>query len=133
MSPMSAEATAVRNYLDWRLTTPWEQRTKVKRDIKVAETVLHQDHYGLEKIKERILEYLAVQQRMKKVKGPILCLVGPRGIASTSRGKPIAKATGRNFVRMSLGGVRDEAEVRGHRRTYIGSHTRQGAPGKQEA
>jgi ATP-dependent Lon protease len=121
MSPMSAEATVVRNYLDWLLSIPWEQRTKVKRDIKAAETVLHQDHYGLEKVKERILEYLAVQQRMKKVKGPILCLVGPPGVGKTSLGKSIAKATGRNFVRMSLGGVRDEAEVRGHRRTYIGS------------
>jgi ATP-dependent Lon protease len=121
MSPMSAEATVVRNYLDWLLSIPWEQRTKVRRDIKAAETVLHQDHYGLEKVKERILEYLAVQQRMKKVKGPILCLVGPPGVGKTSLGKSIAKATGRNFVRMSLGGVRDEAEVRGHRRTYIGS------------
>ncbi|HVJ51272.1 MAG TPA: endopeptidase La [Aliidongia sp.] len=121
MSPMSAEATVVRNYLDWLLTIPWEQRSKVKRDIKIAEKVLHQDHYGLEKVKERILEYLAVQQRMKKVKGPILCLVGPPGVGKTSLGKSIAKATGRNFVRMSLGGVRDEAEVRGHRRTYIGS------------
>jgi ATP-dependent Lon protease len=121
MSPMSAEATVVRNYLDWILSIPWEQRSKTKRDIKVAEKVLHQDHYGLEKVKERILEYLAVQQRMKKVKGPILCLVGPPGVGKTSLGKSIAKATGRNFVRMSLGGVRDEAEVRGHRRTYIGS------------
>ena len=121
MSPMSAEATVVRNYLDWLLSIPWEQRTKVKRDIRVAETVLHQDHYGLDKVKERILEYLAVQQRMRKVKGPILCLVGPPGVGKTSLGKSIAKATGRNFVRMSLGGVRDEAEVRGHRRTYIGS------------
>src|SRR6201999_357056 len=121
MSPMSAEATVVRNYLDWLLSIPWEQRTKVKRDIKVAEKVLHQDHYGLEKVKERILEYLAVQQRMKKVKGPILCLVGPPGVGKTSLGKSIARATGRAFVRMSLGGVRDEAEVRGHRRTYIGS------------
>ena len=121
MSPMSAEATVVRNYLDWLLSIPWQQRSKIKRDIKVAEKVLHQDHYGLEKIKERILEYLAVQQRMKKVKGPILCLVGPPGVGKTSLGKSIAKATGRNFVRMSLGGVRDEAEVRGHRRTYIGS------------
>src|SRR5271165_4227370 len=121
MSPMSAEATVVRNYLDWLLSIPWQQRTKIKRDIKIAEKVLHQDHYGLEKIKERILEYLAVQQRMKKVKGPILCLVGPPGVGKTSLGKSIAKATGRNFVRMSLGGVRDEAEIRGHRRTYIGS------------
>jgi ATP-dependent Lon protease len=121
MSPMSAEATVVRNYLDWILSIPWQQRTKIKRDIKAAEKVLNADHFGLEKVKERILEYLAVQQRMKKVKGPILCLVGPPGVGKTSLGKSIAKATGRNFVRMSLGGVRDEAEVRGHRRTYIGS------------
>jgi len=121
MSPMSAEATVVRNYLDWLLSIPWKKRTKVKRDIKAAEKVLNTDHYGLEKVKERILEYLAVQQRMKKVKGSILCLVGPPGVGKTSLGKSIAKATGRNFVRMSLGGVRDEAEVRGHRRTYIGS------------
>jgi ATP-dependent Lon protease len=121
MSPMSAEATVVRNYLDWLLSIPWQNRTKTKRDIKLAEKVLNHDHFGLEKVKERILEYLAVQQRMKKVKGPILCLVGPPGVGKTSLGKSIAKATGRNFVRMSLGGVRDEAEVRGHRRTYIGS------------
>ncbi|MDB5407024.1 MAG: lon [Rhodospirillales bacterium] len=121
MSPMSAEATVVRNYLDWLLSIPWQNRTKIKRDIKAAEKVLNADHFGLEKVKERILEYLAVQQRMKKVKGPILCLVGPPGVGKTSLGKSIARATGRNFVRMSLGGVRDEAEVRGHRRTYIGS------------
>jgi len=121
MSPMSAEATVVRNYLDWMLSIPWKKRTKVKKDIKDAETVLNADHYGLEKVKERILEYLAVQNRMNKVKGPILCLVGPPGVGKTSLGKSIARATGRNFVRMSLGGVRDEAEVRGHRRTYIGS------------
>jgi ATP-dependent Lon protease len=121
MSPMSAEATVVRNYLDWILSIPWQVRTKVKRDIKGAEKVLNTDHFGLEKVKERILEYLAVQQRMRKVKGPILCLVGPPGVGKTSLGKSIARATGRNFVRMSLGGVRDEAEVRGHRRTYIGS------------
>jgi ATP-dependent Lon protease len=121
MSPMSAEATVVRNYLDWLLSIPWEQRTKVKRDLRAAEKVLNEDHYGLEKVKERIVEYLAVQQRMKKVKGPILCLVGPPGVGKTSLGKSIARATGRNFIRMSLGGVRDEAEVRGHRRTYIGS------------
>src|SRR5579863_6780856 len=121
MSPMSAEATVVRNYLDWMLSIPWEQRTKVRRDLRAAEKVLNDDHYGLEKVKDRILEYLAVQQRMKKVKGPILCLVGPPGVGKTSLGKSIARATGRNFVRMSLGGVRDEAEVRGHRRTYIGS------------
>ncbi|MFY8094044.1 MAG: endopeptidase La [Niveispirillum sp.] len=121
MSPMSAEATVVRNYLDWMLSIPWKKRSKVKKDIKGAEAILNADHHGLEKVKERILEYLAVQQRMDKVKGPILCLVGPPGVGKTSLGKSIAKATGRNFVRMSLGGVRDEAEVRGHRRTYIGS------------
>ncbi|MBX6321439.1 MAG: endopeptidase La [Rhodospirillaceae bacterium] len=121
MSPMSAEATVVRNYLDWLLSIPWRKPTKIKRDIKLAEKVLNADHYGLEKVKERILEYLAVQLRMKKVKGPILCLVGPPGVGKTSLGKSIARATGRNFVRMSLGGVRDEAEIRGHRRTYIGS------------
>ncbi|WP_445376474.1 endopeptidase La [Niveispirillum fermenti] len=121
MSPMSAEATVVRNYLDWMLSIPWKKRSKVKKDIKGAEIILNADHHGLEKVKERILEYLAVQQRMDKVKGPILCLVGPPGVGKTSLGKSIAKATGRNFVRMSLGGVRDEAEVRGHRRTYIGS------------
>ncbi len=121
MSPMSAEATVVRNYLDWMLSIPWRKPTKIKRDIKVAEKVLNADHYGLEKVKERILEYLAVQQRMRKVKGPILCLVGAPGVGKTSLGKSIARAAGRNFVRMSLGGVRDEAEVRGHRRTYIGS------------
>src|ERR1700726_2941004 len=121
MSPMSAEATVVRNYLDWMLSLPWHKRTKIKRDIKVAERVLNADHFGLEKVKERILEYLAVQQRMKKMKGPILCLVGAPGVGKTSLGKSVARATGRNFVRMSLGGVRDEAEIRGHRRTYIGS------------
>ena len=121
MSPMSAEATVVRNYLDWMLNIPWKKRTKVKKDLRHAQTVLDTDHYGLEKVKERILEYLAVQLRISKVKGPILCLVGPPGVGKTSLGKSIARATGRNFVRMSLGGVRDEAEVRGHRRTYIGS------------
>src|SRR5215216_1809006 len=121
MSPMSAEATVVRNYLDWLLSIPWQKRSKIKRDIKGAERVLNADHFGLEKVKERILEYLAVQQRIRKMKGPILCLVGPPGVGKTSLGKSIAKATGRNFVRMSLGGVRDEAEIRGHRRTYIGS------------
>jgi ATP-dependent Lon protease len=121
MSPMSAEATVVRNYLDWMLSIPWHTRTKIKRDIAGAEKVLNADHFGLEKVKERILEYLAVQQRMRKMKGPILCLVGPPGVGKTSLGKSVAKATGRNFVRMSLGGVRDEAEIRGHRRTYIGS------------
>ena len=121
MSPMSAEATVVRNYLDWMLSIPWKKRTKVKKDLNKALEVLDADHYGLEKVKERILEYLAVQQRTKKVRGPILCLVGPPGVGKTSLGKSIANASGRNFVRMSLGGVRDEAEIRGHRRTYIGS------------
>ncbi len=121
MSPMSAEATVVRNYLDWMLSIPWKKRSRVKKDIKQAKRILDTDHYGLEKVKERILEYLAVQQRVLKVKGPILCLVGPPGVGKTSLGKSIARATGRNFVRMSLGGVRDESEIRGHRRTYIGS------------
>nr|P77810.1 RecName: Full=Lon protease; AltName: Full=ATP-dependent protease La [Azospirillum brasilense]AAB16819.1 ATP-dependent protease Lon [Azospirillum brasilense] len=121
MSPMSAEATVVRNYLDWMLSIPWKKRTKVKKDLKLAQKILDADHYGLEKVKERILEYLRVQNRMNKVKGPIQSLVGPPGVGKTSLGKSIAKSTGRNFVRMSLGGVRDEAEVRGHRRTYIGS------------
>ena len=121
MSPMSAEATVVRNYLDWMLSIPWKKRGRVKKDINAAEEILDAEHYGLEKVKERILEYLAVQQRTNKLKGPILCLVGPPGVGKTSLGKSIAKATGREFVRLSLGGVRDEAEVRGHRRTYIGS------------
>ncbi|MCY4498593.1 MAG: endopeptidase La, partial [Rhodospirillaceae bacterium] len=121
MSPMSAEATVVRNYLDWMLNIPWRKRSKIKKDINFAEKVLNEDHYGLDKVKERILEYLAVQQRAKKLKGPILCLVGPPGVGKTSLGQSIARATGRKFVRMSLGGVRDEAEIRGHRRTYIGS------------
>ncbi|MBV9812071.1 MAG: endopeptidase La, partial [Acetobacteraceae bacterium] len=121
MSPMSAEATVVRNYLDWILSIPWKKRSKVKNDVMEAEKVLDADHYGLEKVKERILEYLAVQARSQKVRGPILCLVGPPGVGKTSLGKSVARATGRNFVRMSLGGVRDEAEIRGHRRTYIGS------------
>jgi ATP-dependent Lon protease len=121
MSPMSAEATVVRNYLDWILSIPWKKRSKVKNDVIEAEQTLDLDHYGLEKVKERITEYLAVQSRSQKMRGPILCLVGPPGVGKTSLGKSIAKATGRNFVRMSLGGVRDEAEIRGHRRTYIGS------------
>ena len=121
MSPMSAEATVVRNYLDWMLSIPWKKRSKVNNDILEAERILDADHYGLDKVKERILEYLAVQSRSPKIRGPILCLVGPPGVGKTSLGKSIAKATGRSFVRMSLGGVRDEAEVRGHRRTYIGS------------
>ncbi|HSC17548.1 MAG TPA: endopeptidase La [Rhizomicrobium sp.] len=121
MSPMSAEATVVRNYLDWLLSLPWGKKSKVKKDLALAEDILNEDHYGLDKVKERILEYLAVQQRAGKMKGPILCLVGPPGVGKTSLGKSIARATGREFVRMSLGGVRDEAEIRGHRRTYIGS------------
>jgi ATP-dependent Lon protease len=121
MSPMSAESTVVRNYLDWLLSLPWGQKKKVKKDIDAAEAVLNEDHYGLDKVKERILEYLAVQSRTAKLRGPILCLVGPPGVGKTSLGKSIAKATGRDFVRVSLGGVRDEAEIRGHRRTYIGS------------
>jgi ATP-dependent Lon protease len=121
MSPMSAEATVVRNYLDWLLSIPWGRKSKIKRDLEQAEGVLNSDHFGLDKVKERILEYLAVQSRANKLSGPILCLVGPPGVGKTSLGKSIAKATGREFVRMSLGGVRDEAEIRGHRRTYIGS------------
>src|SRR4249920_2537492 len=121
MSPMSAEATVVRNYLDWLLGVPWKKRTKVRKDLKAAQEVLDNDHYGLEKVKERILEYLAVQSRVKQIKGAILCLVGPPGVGKTSLGQSLAKATNRKFVRMSLGGVRDEAEIRGHRRTYIGS------------
>ncbi len=121
MSPMSAEATVVRNYIDWMLQVPWKKRTRIHHDLKKAEAILEADHYGLEKVKERILEYLAVQQRVRKLKGPILCLVGPPGVGKTSLARSIAKATHRKFVRMSLGGVRDEAEIRGHRRTYIGS------------
>ncbi len=121
MSPMSAEATVVRNYVDWLLKAPWKKRSKVLKDLSRAEEVLEEDHYGLDKVKERILEYLAVQLRVKRLKGPILCLVGPPGVGKTSLGQSIARATNRKFVRMSLGGVRDEAEIRGHRRTYIGS------------
>ncbi len=121
MSPMSAEATVVRNYLDWMLSIPWQRRSKIKKDLPAAQALLDNDHFGLDKVKERIIEYLAVQQRANKLTGPILCLVGPPGVGKTSLGKSIAKATGREFVRMSLGGVRDEAEIRGHRRTYIGS------------
>jgi ATP-dependent Lon protease len=121
MSPMSAEATVVRNYLDWLLSIPWNKKSKIKKDLALAEQILDGDHFGLEKVKERIVEYLAVQQRANKLTGPILCLVGPPGVGKTSLGKSIAKATGREFVRVSLGGVRDEAEIRGHRRTYIGS------------
>jgi ATP-dependent Lon protease len=121
MSPMSAEATVVRSYIDWLTNVPWKKRSKVKKDLAGAERILDSDHYGLDKVKERILEYLAVQQRVNKLKGPILCLVGPPGVGKTSLGQSVAKATGRKYVRMALGGVRDEAEIRGHRRTYIGS------------
>lgn len=121
MSSMSAEATVVRNYLDWMLDIPWKKRSKVNKDLSKAMEILEEDHYGLEEVKERIVEYLAVQSRADKVKGPILCLVGPPGVGKTSLGKSIARATGRSFVRASLGGMRDEAEIRGHRRTYIGS------------
>ncbi|MCK4706405.1 MAG: endopeptidase La, partial [Gammaproteobacteria bacterium] len=121
MSPMSAEATVVRNYIDWLADCPWKKKSKIRRDLAGAEKVLNDDHYGLEKVKERILEYLAVQQRVNKLKGPILCLVGPPGVGKTSLGESIARATNRKYTRMSLGGVRDESEIRGHRRTYIGS------------
>ena len=121
MSPMSAEATVVRNYLDWMIDLPWYKKDKVDIDLNNATKTLDEDHFGLTKVKERIIEFLAVQKRMEKIKGPILCLVGPPGVGKTSLGKSIAKATNRQFIRMSLGGVRDEAEIRGHRRTYIGS------------
>ena len=121
MSPMSAEATVVRNYLDWILSIPWGKQSRVKKDLNRAQKVLDDDHCGLEKVKERIVEYLAIQQRSKKIKGPILCLVGPPGVGKTSLGKSIANATGREFIRIALGGVHDESEIRGHRRTYIGS------------
>ena len=121
MSPMSAEATVVRNYLDWVLSLPWGTKSRVKKDLTRAQNILDIDHYSLDKVKERIIEYLAVQQRSRKLKGPIMCLVGPPGVGKTSLGKSVAKATGREFIRISLGGVRDESEIRGHRRTYIGS------------
>jgi ATP-dependent Lon protease len=121
MSPMSAEATVVRNYIETLVGLPWKKKSRISKDLAAAEKILDKDHYGLEKVKERIVEYLAVQQRVDKVKAPILCLVGPPGVGKTSLGQSIARATNRKFIRMALGGVRDEAEIRGHRRTYIGS------------
>jgi len=121
MSPMSAEATVVRSYLDWMISVPWKKKSRVRKDLAAAQRILDEDHYGLEEVKDRIVEYLAVQGRVNKVKGPVLCLVGPPGVGKTSLGESIARATNRRFVRMALGGVRDEAEIRGHRRTYIGS------------
>ena len=121
MSPMSAEASVVRGYLDWMVSIPWFKRSKVRHDLKRAQAVLDEDHFGLEEVKERILEYLAVQKRVRKLKGPVLCLVGPPGVGKTSLGESLARSTNRKFIRMALGGVRDEAEIRGHRRTYIGS------------
>src|SRR5690554_1474339 len=121
MSPMSAEATVVRGYIDWMLSIPWKKRSRVRHDIEKAREILDADHYGLDEVKTRILEYLAVQSRVKKVKGPVLCLVGPPGVGKTSLGQSIARATNRKYVRLALGGVRDESEIRGHRRTYIGS------------
>jgi ATP-dependent Lon protease len=127
MSPMSAEASVVRGYIEWMCNVPWHKRSKVKHDLKRATKVLDEDHFGLDEVKDRIVEYLAVQKRVRKVKGPVLCLVGPPGVGKTSLGESIARATNRKFVRMALGGVRDEAEIRGHRRTYIGSMPGQAA------
>ena len=121
MSPMSAEATVVRGYIDWMLSVPWKKRSKIRHEMSRAQDILEEDHYGLEEVKERIIEYLAVLRRVRKLKGPVLCLVGPPGVGKTSLGESLARATNRKFVRMALGGVRDEAEIRGHRRTYIGS------------